>query len=74
MFIWDFTALFAVWGFLFLTIVLLMWVFYTLRRAKPLAVFKDVENFRHCVYCGYVYLDYFKADVCRCPRCFSYHD
>ena len=72
MFIWDFTAIFAVWGVLLLSIVISMWVFYTLTRSQPLVGFTELENFEHCHYCDYIYLDYVKASVGRCPRCLSY--
>jgi len=74
MFIWDFTAVFAVGAILMLTIVMSAWVIYTLNRSSPLVGFQVASNFRHCHYCGYVYFDYLKMHVNRCPQCLSYHD
>ena len=74
MFIWDFSAIFAVGLILAIGVVLTLWVRYNLARDKQAAPEPVAEYFRQCHFCGYVYLDYFKKDPCRCPRCLSYHD
>jgi hypothetical protein len=75
MFIWDFSALVAVILIIGVGLVLSLWIIYNLNRDKG-AVIEDscIEFFRHCRYCGYVYLDYRRHEPCRCPRCASYHD
>lgn len=74
MFIWDFTALFAVFVIVFLGIVLSMWMFYTLNVAKSPKIFNEGANFWNCKYCGHVFVEYVKRDILRCPRCLSYLD
>ncbi len=75
MFIWDFSAIFAVVLILSLGLVLTMWMRYNSNRDHQQGVAEAVsEYFRQCHYCGYVYLDYARRDPCSCPRCLSYHD
>lgn len=74
MFIWDFSAVFAVILFLFLGLVFALRLFYTLDRRPDLKGSRDWPDFRQCRYCGYVYVDHFQRSPCRCPRCLSYHD
>ncbi len=74
MFIWDFSAIFAVTLILSLGLVLTLWVRYNLNRDRQGLKETIVEYFRQCNYCAYVYLDYLRRTPCRCPRCLSYHD
>lgn len=74
MFIWDYVALFAVWIFVVLSLVIFIWVNYTLGRSKSLENFKDADHFYQCLYCGHNYMHYFVQNECRCPRCLSYHN
>jgi hypothetical protein len=74
MFIWDYSAIFAVILIILLGIVFGMGVFYTLNRRLQAATSVEAAYFRQCHYCGYVYMDYLKREPCRCPRCLSYHD
>lgn len=75
MFIWDFGALFAVSLILSIGLVLTLWIRYNFKREAQEVVGDSVgDYFRQCNYCSYVYLDYFKKNPCRCPRCLSYHD
>ncbi len=74
MFIWDFNAIFAIALILGVGLVLTLWIIYTLNRDRQQKQETITEYFRHCLYCGYVYLDYFQSNPCRCPRCLSYHD
>ncbi len=74
MFIWDFSALFALVLILCVGLVLTWWIVYNLNRDKQGGEDRIIEYFRQCHYCGYVYLDYFQNSPCRCPRCMSYHD
>ena len=74
MFIWDFTAVFAVILIVLLGVVFVLRLFYTLNRGLDFKESSPVEDFRQCGYCGYVYMDHLKRDPCRCPRCLSYHD
>ena len=74
MFIWDFAAIFAV-GLIFLVgLVLALWIRYNSTRAGEQKQESVSTYFRHCHFCGYVYLDYAQKSPCRCPRCLSYHD
>jgi len=74
MFIWDFGALFAVVLILLLGLVFSLWLFYTLNRGLDFKESQEWADFRQCHYCGYVYMDHFKRNPCRCPQCLSYHD
>jgi hypothetical protein len=75
MFVWDFSAAFAVILIVLLGIVFGLWIAYTLSK-KYLWVqeLNDAQYFRQCRFCGYVYRDYFKRNPFRCPQCLSYHD
>jgi len=74
MFIWDFSAIFAVILILGVGLVLTLWMVYNLSRGQEGADDGVTDYFRHCRYCGYVYLDYHQSNPFRCPRCQSYHD
>ena len=78
MVIWDFNVIVAFGIILSLGIVIVLWVFYTCGghtgpggRAE---VLNDLEFFRQCGFCGYLYFDYFKKIPGHCPRCGSYQD
>lgn len=71
MFIWDFSVIVALGIILSLGIVITMWVFYTLKRSRA-ETFQHKEFFRQCVFCSYLYFDYFKKAHGTCPRCGSY--
>ena len=75
MFVWDFSALFAVILVIGVGLVLGLWIAYNLNRDKNEVESISLESyFMHCHYCGYVYLDYYQKKPCQCPRCLSYHD
>ncbi len=74
MFIWDFSAIFAVILIFGVGIVLTLWIIYTLNRQRQQSGEVIADFLRHCHYCSYIYLDYRKRVPCRCPRCKSYHD
>jgi hypothetical protein len=74
MFIWDFSAIFAVALILTVGLVLALWIRYNFYRDGQQVEGAILEYFRQCSYCGYVYLDYSKKSPCYCPRCLSYHD
>ena len=73
MIIWDFNVIVAFGITLALGLVISAWVFYTLNRG-PEEISNNLEFFRQCVFCGYLYFDYFKKMPCRCPRCGSYQN
>lgn len=73
MIIWDFNVIVAFGMTLALGLVISVWVFYTLNRG-PEEIPKNLEFFRQCLFCGYLYFDYFKKMPCRCPRCGSYQE
>jgi hypothetical protein len=72
MIIWDFNVIVALGITLSLGVVIMGWVFYTLRRGDS-EVLRDREFFRQCHFCSYLYFDYFKKVQEICPRCGSYH-
>ncbi|MBI4309587.1 MAG: hypothetical protein HY591_04575 [Candidatus Omnitrophica bacterium] len=74
MFIWDYSAIFAVVIIVTLGVVFMAWVFYTCNRKLIFEEQALWEEFRQCHYCAYVYIDHLKRAPCRCPRCLSYHD
>jgi hypothetical protein len=71
MFIWDFNVIVALGITLSLGLVIAAWMFYTLDRGRK-EMPSRLEFFRQCVFCGYLYFDYFKKMPCCCPRCGSY--
>ena len=73
MIIWDFNVIMALGVTLSVGLVLVAWVVYTLNRGRQEAP-SDREFFRQCVFCSYLYFDYFKRTPCRCPRCGSYQN
>ena len=74
MFIWDFSAIFAVVLIVSLGVVFAGWLFYTFNGPVENHEYRPQEHFRQCQYCGHVYMDYLKRAPCRCPQCLSYHD
>jgi len=73
MIIWDFNVVMAFGVTLGLGLVIAAWVFYTLDRGRE-EIPNRREFFRQCVFCGYLYFDYFKKTPCCCPRCGSYQN
>ena len=74
MFIWDYSALFAVVIIITLGVVFTAWMVYTCNRRLNFEGPVDWTEFRQCHYCAHVYVDYLKRSPCRCPLCLSYHD
>jgi len=70
MFIWDFNVIVAFGITLSLGLVIVAWMSYTLDKGRKET--GRLEFFRQCVFCGYLYFDYFKKTPCCCPRCGSY--
>ena len=73
MIIWDFNAIVAFGVALGLGLVMAAWGFYTFNRGREERLL-DREFFRQCVFCGFLYFDYFKKMPCCCPRCGSYQN
>ena len=73
MIIWDFNVIAALGITLSLGVVIALWVFYTLSGGCAGSL-SDRDFFRQCVFCGYLYFDYFKKEQGACPRCGSYQD
>ncbi len=73
MIVWDFNVIVAIIMTLSLGVVIVLWLFYTLKGGdvEPLS---SREFFRQCVFCGYLYFDYFKRTPGHCPRCGSFQD
>jgi uncharacterized paraquat-inducible protein A len=71
MIVWDFNVIVAFVLSFSLSVVIVLWLFYTLSvgRTRPLG---DKEFFRQCDFCSYLYFDYFKKMHGACPRCGSY--
>lgn len=74
MFVWDFSAIFAVALIFGVGLVLTLWITYNSYRDQQTSEDLVAQYFQQCRYCGYVYLDYLRRDPCCCPRCSSYHD
>ena len=74
MFIWDYSAIFAVLMILLMGVAIFGWIYYTLNRGAHAKGSIDSPFFRQCLYCAYVYMDFDKQSPCRCPRCLSFYD
>ncbi len=73
MFIWDFAVIVALAGALCLGLVIILWVM-SERKTGLHHSFNDVQAFKQCPYCAYVFLDYLNRKGLPCPRCHSYLD
>jgi hypothetical protein len=71
MIIWDFSVITALTMILALGVVLGVWISYTFSK-DPVGPLAGGEFFRQCGFCSYLYLDYLKKNIGRCPRCGSY--
>lgn len=69
----EFSTAVALYLFLTVFIVFVIWLFFENRKiAKPL--YSDNRFFWQCNICTYVYVDTMHNTISQCPRCGSYNN